>query len=146
MFRKMLLLVVTLLGIVVAPSLASAQPTTSYTANVYNEANMTAPVTTFEIALSSVVCGLAQISPAAVVPNPTKIVWKLNAADTTDCGFDFNQPGPLVALPFNPTTRYKIALVANNVSGASAPTVSANSFTKPGQAPASPAQVRVSGL
>lgn len=124
---------------------ASAQPTTSFNADVFNAANMTAPVTSFVIQMSSVTCGLAPTNPAAVVPNPVAIEFALADADTTVCKFSFNQPGPLVALPFDPNTTYRMTLRAVNITGQSAPTTSLNSFTKPGQAPASPARVRVSG-
>ncbi len=119
-----------------------AQTITSYRLDIFIQ-GASSPVTSAVLPMSSFICGQARTVVSGNVANPTRILIEDPVIPTLDCFYSDNGTGPLLGLPFNPTTVYTAALAATNSVGTSAATMSVNSFTRPGSAPTAPRQVRV---
>jgi hypothetical protein len=140
MRTAVLFVVITLAWVVVA----SAQSISSYNLAIFIQGGA-APISTAVLPAASFTCGQPRATVPPSVANPTRVVIEDPAASALDCVYTDGGGGPLLALPFNPTTVYTATVSATNSAGTSAASASSNSFTRPGSVPSAPRQVRIGG-
>lgn len=141
--RPMFLILVTLCAALWRPVSSDAQALTGYQLRLYL-AGGAAPLSTYDLQASAVTCGQPKTTVTGTATNPRVVAWDDPANPALDCRWTDPGTGPLLALPFSPTTTYTAAIVAINAAGASPESARSNPFTRPGATPAAPANLRVS--
>jgi hypothetical protein len=132
------------LALLAAVVIANAQTVTSYNLAIFIQGGAS-PISTAALPAASFVCGQPRVVVTAPVANPNKVVIEDPANAALDCVYVDGGSGPLLALPFNPTTVYVATLAGTNSAGTGPASAASNSFTRPGSVPSAPRQVRIGG-
>lgn len=138
-----ILILLTLCAVLWRPASSDAQTVTGYQLRLYL-AGGAAPLSTYDLQASAVQCDQPKTTVTGTAVNPRMVAWDNPANPATDCRWTDPGTGPLLALPFSPTTTYTATIVAINAAGSSPESARSNPFTRPGATPAAPANLRVS--
>ena len=126
------------------PTATEAQSVTEYRLGIYIQGGLS-PITSVSLPVSAFVCGQPKVAVTGTQVNPSRMRMDDPTNAALDCVYVDPGTGPLLALPFNPTTIYEGTLRAANTAGVSVESARSNPFSRPGTIPPAPVGLRIGG-